>query len=151
MLINTLICDDLDMRGYSSLPRLGSGVIRRYKAGSVELVVEKNPVSNSGEDIVYIPYSVIALIDGTAKAVVSLEKTDLRALSFSLGTSLRDLQKEYNTRGVFSEGEVYAYGEDKRESYGLYPDEDNEETIILYLLNVMLDIIDSGDDLTLIS
>ncbi len=150
MLINTLICEDLDMRGYSSLPRLGSGVLRRYKAGSVELVVEKNPVSNSGEDIVYIPYSVIALVDDAVKAVVSLEKTDLRSLAFSLGASLRDLQREYNTKGVYSEGEVYAYGEDRRESYGIYPDEENEETIILYLLNVMLDIIDSGEDPVLI-
>ncbi len=150
MLINTLICEDLDMRGYSSLPRLGSGVLRRYKAGSVELVVEKNPVSNSGEDIVYIPYSVIALVDDAVKAVVSLEKTDLRSLAFSLGASLRDLQREYNTKGVYSEGEVYAYGEDRRESYGVYPDEENEETIILYLLNVMLDIIDSGEDPVLI-
>ncbi len=150
MLINTLICEDLDMRGYSSLPRLGSGVLRRYKAGSVELVVEKNPVSNSGEDIVYIPYSVIALVDDAVKAVVSLEKTDLRSLAFSLGASLRDLQREYNTKSVYSEGEVYAYGEDRRESYGIYPDEENEETIILYLLNVMLDIIDSGEDPVLI-
>lgn len=146
MLVDLESCPSLDERAYSSIPKSGVNVKSRYRAGSAEILFSVAPPSASGEDLVYISYSLICLYRGEVKVVVSLEKTDLRALSYSLGENLRALQKEYGTRGCFDKAKVVAYSEDVREEYGDYPDEEKEEFVLPYLMDILLDIIDSADD-----
>lgn len=146
MLIDAVNDIEVDMRGYSSLPKCDMNVIRHYMAGEVELLVEKNPGTVSGEELVHIPYTVIARYKGKVKAVASVEQTDLRVLSQKLGVSLKELQQEYGARGYLDKGEVYVYGRDLREDYGPYTEADGEEYAAVFLMDIILDVIDSGDD-----
>ena len=145
MLIDAIKDTKIDMRGYSSLPRVNINVSKRFKAGEVEILFEKCPGTTSGEDLVFIPYTLIALYKGDVKAVVSVEQNDLRSLSSHLGLSLKELQSEYGVKGFYDKGEVYVYGRDERECYG--PINEEEEAFILpFLMDILLDVIDSGDD-----
>lgn len=146
MLIDIENTPALDLRAYSSIPRVGVNVKARFKAGEAEILLEEAPASASGEDIIFISYSLICLYKGEVKAVVSLEKTDLRSLANSLGESIRTLQKEYSTRGFFDQPRVVVYGADERQEYGEFTEEEKEEFVLPYLMDILLDIIDSADD-----
>ena len=85
---------------------------------------------------------MVAFFNDKAKIAVSVEKQNLRALSQMLGVSLRELQKENNTRGLYYSGEVVMYSSGQKEEYGPLSVEEKEEYILPFLFDLLLDSID---------
>ena len=97
MLIDISSCIPLTRHDFSSLPKEGVNVVKRFTAGGIEILFEKNPPSESGEDLVYIHYSLIAKSGDDTVCVVSVESLDLRSLASSLGESVKSRRSRGNT------------------------------------------------------
>ena len=142
MLVDVHKASELSREDFSSIPYVGATPVKRFKCGDVNVNYYKNIKTASGEDYVLIAYSLIAFFDNKAKVAVSIEKQDLRALSQMLGLSLRELQKENNTRGLYGSGEVVMYGDGQREEYGPLSVEEKDEYLLPFLFDLLLDSID---------
>lgn len=146
MLVDINRSRPMNVHDYPSLPAAGSGLIRRFRAGEVELLFEKAPVCASGDDLSYIHYSLLALYDGRLYCAVSAESLDLRSLALSLGTSVKEVQRDYGTKGFLSEPVLVIYGDGQREELGPVSVELKEEFILPLLMDYILDSLDIPDD-----
>ena len=150
MLVDVHKAPQLSREDYSSIPDVNSPAVKRFKCGDVIINYYKNVKTSSGEDYVLIAYSLVAFYDNKAKVAVSIEKQDLRALSQMLNLSLRELQKENNTRGIYGSGEVVMYGDGQREEYGPLSVEEKDEYLLPFLFDLLLDSIDYIDEVILL-
>ena len=150
MLVDVHKAPQLSREDYSSIPDVNSPAVKRFKCGDVIINYYKNVKTSSGEDYVLIAYSLVAFYDNKAKVAVSIEKQDLRALSQMLNLSLRELQKENNTRGIYGGGEVVMYGDGQREEYGPLSVEEKDEYLLPFLFDLLLDSIDYIDEVILL-
>ena len=147
MLVDYRNAQVLGCNDFHSLPRLGENVVRRYRAGEVELVFERLPSCASGEDLAYIHYSLIALHGDDVVCVISIESLDLRALALSLGESVKDLQRQYGVRGYTTQPpRLVAYGNGEREELEDVATELKDEYVLPYMMDFMLDSLDLIED-----
>lgn len=128
------------------LPQVGRNVVKRFLAGNAEILFEKDVPSQGTSDLVALPYTMLVLYQGQLKFVASIERIDLRSLSYNLGTSLRELQEEYGTKGFFAESHTFLYGNGDREELEEYTGDLADDAVKAYLLEVVLDGIDSVAD-----
>lgn len=82
--------------------------------------------------------------DNAVILAVSLEQEDLRALSYTMGVSLRELQDEYQTKGNFSELRGgFVYSDMTREDLGVYDGGDIDlQSIRIFFLETVCDTFD---------
>jgi len=113
-----------------------------WKCGPLVCTLLKNPACRNGEQLVSIPYSMIVKRDGAVILAVSLEKEDLRALSYTMGISLRELQDEYQTKGNFSELRGFVYSDSTREDQGVYDGDMDLQSIRIFFLETVCDTFD---------
>lgn len=113
-----------------------------WKCGPLVCTLLKNPACRNGEQLVSIPYSMIVKRDGDIILAVSLEKEDLRALSYKLGISLKEMQEEYQTKGNFAELRGYVYSDITREDLGIYDEEMDLQSIRIFFLETICDTFD---------
>ena len=146
MLIDVETSTIITARDISCAPRAEERVAKRFKAGDVEILFEKGPRSLAGQDLMYIQYALIALYKGQYKYAVTVEKTDLRSLPSSLGLSVKELQNDYGTKGFYVEPKVFQYGDGEREEFGPLAEEEKDEYILPFLMDILLDSIDSAED-----
>ncbi len=146
MLIDVESASTITAVEISCAPRAQAGVVKRFRAGDVDILFEKGPGSLAGQDLMYIEYALIALYKGSYRYAVTVEKTDLRSLASSLGLSVKELQADYGTKGFYVEPKVFQYGNGEREEFGPLTEEERDEFILPYLMDILLDSIDSGED-----
>ena len=146
MLIDISSCIPLTRHDFSSLPKEGVNVVKRFTSGGIEIIFEKNPPSDSGEDLVYIHYSLIAKSGDDTVCVVSVESLDLRSLASSLGESVKEIQREYGTRGFLSPAHLVIYGNGEKEEMEGLSIELRDEYILPYMMDFLLDTLDCADD-----
>ena len=142
MLLDIHKAPALSREDFSSVPDTSALPAKKFKCGDVFVNYYKNVKTASGEDYVLIAYSLVAFFDKKPKVAVSIEKQDLRALSGMLGLSLRELQKENNTRGLYGSAEVVMYGDGQREEFGPLGVEEKDEYLLPFLFDLLLDSID---------
>ncbi len=144
--INKLL--PLDSLAWHSLPSEDYGLIKDecYKVGKYELKMFKTPSTLSGENLVYIEYSMVAKLNGKTVLAVNLEKDDLRSLSSSFGCSLKEMQEEYKTKSNYGPLHcvLYSYGE--KEDMGTYTGETDLMNMRIFFMEILLDTLDSLDD-----
>ena len=146
MLIDISSCIPLTRHDFSSLPKEGVNVVKRFTSGGIEIIFEKNPPSDSGEDLVYIHYSLIAKSGDDTVCVVSVESLDLRSLASSLGESVKEIQREYGTRGFLSPAHLVIYGNGEKEEMEGLSIELRDEYVLPYMMDFLLDALDCADD-----
>ncbi|MCR5732577.1 MAG: hypothetical protein K6G51_06550 [Sphaerochaetaceae bacterium] len=146
MLIDVTEARTITAEELSFAPRIEDKVVKRYKAGEVDILFEKGPRTLSGQDLVYIQYALVALYKGSYKYAVTVEKLDLRSLASSSGVSVKELQNDYGTKGFFVDAKVYQYGDGEREEFGPLQEVEKDEFILPFLMDILLDSIDSGED-----
>lgn len=146
MLIDISSCIPLTRHDFSSLPKEGVNVVKRFTSGGIEIIFEKNPPSDSGEDLVYIHYSLIAKSGDDTVCVVSVESLDLRSLASSLGESVKEIQREYGTRGFLSPAHLVIYGNGEKEEMEGLSIELRDEYVLPYMMDFLLDTLDCADD-----
>lgn len=146
MLIDISSCIPLTRHDFSSLPKEGVNVVKRFTSGGIEIIFEKNPPSDSGEDLVYIHYSLIAKSGADTVCVVSVESLDLRSLASSLGESVKEIQREYGTRGFLSPAHLVIYGNGEKEEMEGLSIELRDEYVLPYMMDFLLDTLDCADD-----
>lgn len=146
MLIDVTKARTITAEELSFAPRIEDKVVKRYKAGEVDILFEKGPRTLSGQDLVYIQYALVALYKGSYKYAVTVEKLDLRSLASSSGVSVKELQNDYGTKGFFVDAKVYQYGDGEREEFGPLQEVEKDEFILPFLMDILLDSIDSGED-----
>ena len=134
----------IDSLIWHSLPDVKDGILSDeiWKCGEVVCTMLKIPACKSGEDLVFIPYAMAVRYKGELVLVVSLEQEDLRALSYTLGCSLKELQNDYQTKGNFSELRGFLYTRDSREDLGPYEDELDLQVLRLFFLDTICDSLD---------
>jgi hypothetical protein len=144
MLLDSTTQPVVDPLIWHSFPDETDGVLtdERYRCGDLVCTLLKNPVCKSGEDLVNIPYSMVAQRDGKTILAVSLEQEDLRSLSYKLGCSLRSLQEDYQTKGYYSELRAYLYTNEYREDLGLYDGGLDLQSVRIFLLEAVCDTFD---------
>lgn len=146
MLIDISSCIPLTRHDFSSLPKEGVNVVKRFTAGGIQILFEKNPPSASGEDLVYIHYSLIAKSGDDTVCVVSVESLDLRSLALSLGESVKEIQREYGTRGFLAPAHLVIYGNGEKEEMEGLSIELRDEYVLPYMMDFLLDALDCADD-----
>ena len=92
------------------------------------------------------PSPLLALYDSRLYCAVSAESLDLRSLASSLGTSVKEVQRDYGTKGFLSEPVLVIYGDGQREELGPVSVELKEEFILPLLMDYILDSLDIPDD-----
>ncbi|MBR1937581.1 MAG: hypothetical protein IJ836_01325 [Spirochaetales bacterium] len=146
MLIDITKARDITREEQSFAPRIEENVAKRFKAGDVDILFEKGPRSLSGQDLTYIEYALIGIYKGKYRYAVTVEKLDLRSLAASSGVSVKEIQNDYGTKSFFVDAKVYQYGEGEREEFGPLQEEEKDEYILPFLMDILLDSIDSADD-----
>ena len=102
---------------------------------------------SQAQDSKYVDNNMIfAMYRGEYKYAVTVEKTDLRSLASYLGISVKELQNDYGTKGFYVEPKVFLYGDGEREEFGPLQEEEKDEYILPFLMDILLDSIDSGED-----
>lgn len=141
----------LEKHDFPSLPCPGVNVKQRWKAGVVELVLQKDVPSWSGDDITCLLYALSAWIDGAPMAVCTIEALDLRSLASSLGVSEKELRKEHGVHGHLASPQVAGYSKEGREELGPPSiDVADEEAVTSFLQEYLLDSLDIVDDLVVL-
>jgi len=146
MLVDVKKAKTLSWHDFPSLPAVGVNVVRRFKAGDVDIILEHEPKCASGEDLTYVEHALFAIFEGNAKCCVTLEMTDLRSLASHLGVSVKSLQKEYSAHSFFVEPKLALYGNGVREAFGEVIGTMGDEDALKTLMNALLDAIDSPDE-----
>lgn len=141
----------LDKHDFPSLPLPGANVRRRWKAGEVEFVLQKDAPSWSGDDITCLLYALSAWLDGAPIAVCTIEALDLRSLSYSLGVSEKELKREHGVHGHLASPQVAGYSKEGREELGAPGfDVADEEVVTSFLQEYLLDSLDIVDELVVL-
>ncbi len=146
MLVNMHFAPALSGHDYPSVPDWTAKPMKRFSCADVTINYYRNVRTASGEDYVCIAHSLVAFYENEPRFAVSVEKQDLRSLSFLLGQPLKDLQKEYGVRGYLTEGVTVLYGNGDREELGPLQSEEKEEFLLPYLFDILLDGIDYIED-----
>ena len=133
---------EMDMDAFQTIVRPDSAVIKRYKAGDIEMRIHRRPQLSSESAVIDVPLAVTAYIGGRYLFEAAFERDDLRAMAPLMGVSLKELQADYGVRGFYGPMHVSMYGEGSKESLGSYHGMDNEESMIEFLLSVVLDTFD---------
>ncbi len=133
---------EMDMDAFQTIVRPDSAVIKRYKAGDIEMRIHRRPQLSSESAVIDVPLAVTAYIGGRYLFEAALERDDLRAMAPLMGVSLKELQADYGVRGFYGPMHVSMYGEGSKESLGEYHGIDKEESMIEFLLSVVLDTFD---------
>jgi hypothetical protein len=136
----------IDALIWHSLPDEAARPLQHWQIGTLVGTLYKNPPTRLPESLVALPYSLVVTRSHTPILVISLEMEDLRSLSLSLGFPLRQLQEEYQTKGVFGPVYGYLYTDERRESLGLYTESLTDEAAAAFLLEAVLDTFDLIDD-----
>lgn len=132
-----------DIRGaFPTVPSEDSAVVRRYRAGDLEIRYHRGAETAGDDVMIAVPYSMTVHRSGSYIFAVSIERDDLRSLSPMLGIPLRELQEEYGVKGFYGEPKVSLYGNGEKESLGGYQGLNDEDEIIRFLLSVVLDTFD---------
>lgn len=146
MILNLLLADPINIQEYSSLP-IKENVYKTYKVGDNTVYLLRNPRIYSEENPISIMYSFMLYNkENDLVFVLSVERINLREMSFMLGVPYRELQEEYNTKGQFAEPRIILYSSDSKEDYGAYTESLKEEFFFPFLWDIILDAIDSPDD-----
>lgn len=144
MILDITELEKIDPLMWHSLPDVTDGVISDevWKCGDAVCTMLKSPACKSGEDLVFIPYAMAVTYKKKLVLVVSLEKEDLRSLSYTLGCSLKELQNDFQTKGNFSELRGFLYTKDTREDLGPFEEEMDLQILRLFFLDTVCDTLD---------
>lgn len=134
--------DEIDMNAFQTIARPDSAVIKRYKAGDIEIRIHRRPELSSESAVIDVPIAATAHIDGRYLFEAGLERDDLRAMAPLMGTSLKELQADYGVKGFYGPMHISMYGDGIKESLGEYHGTDSEEGMISFLLSIVLDTFD---------
>src|SRR5690554_3873327 len=116
--------------------------IETYDVGELTVELLDHPPLRSSIDLAQVAYSALVSYKNEVVALFQIEEEDLRALSEQLGCSLRELQDEYGTKGVFGKPQVFIYTKDSRKDEGLYEDELTFFAAREFLLELVCDTFD---------
>ncbi len=144
MILDITELETIDPLMWHSLPDVTDGIMSDeiWRCGDAVCTLLKSPACKSGEDLVAIPFAMSVTYKGRLVMVVSLEKEDLRSLSYTLGCSLKELQSDYQTKGNFSELRSFLYTKEKREDLGPYEEELDLQVLRLFFLDTVCDNLD---------
>lgn len=133
------------------VPGRDSGVVRRYRAGKLEIRIHKNPGYEAENAFVRIEWAATAWHKGRCLFSADLQRDDLRALSSELGISLKELQADYGVKGFYGPETIGLYSSEAKESLGPYLGAQDEETVIDFLVDIVLDTFDEPADPVLLA
>lgn len=134
--------DEIDMNAFQTIVRPDSAVIKRYKAGDIEIRIHRRPELSSESAVIDVPLAATAHIEGRYLFEAGLERDDLRAMAPLMGMSLKELQADYGVKSFYGPVHISMYGEGGKESLGEYHGSDNEDSMIEFLLSIILDTFD---------
>lgn len=134
---------------WHSIPSEKYGIIKDecYKVGNYKLIMLKQPLTLSNENIVEIEYSMIVKYNNDNILTINLEKDDLRALALKFNCSLKEMQEEYNTKGVYGPLHSVLYSNNEREDLGIYTGDKNIRDLSLFFIDTLLDALECFDEL----
>lgn len=147
MLVDIDTAQPLGRHDFPTLAACGCNVTRRFRAGRLDIIMEHLPPSAGGEDLAYVHWALMALLEDRLMCVVSIESLDLRSLAASTSVSMKELQREYGTRSHLTEPMLYIYGDGQREELGPVPMALEEELVLPYMMDYLLDSMDVVDEL----
>ena len=127
---------------FPTVPLADSAVVRRYKAGELEIRYHRGAELTGDDVVIYSPYSMTVHYGGRYLFAVSIERDDLRTMAPMMGVPLKELQAEYGVKGFYGDPMITLYGNGEKESLGRYQGENREDEIISFLLSAVLDTFD---------
>ena len=131
---------------YFPVPERGSGVVRRYRAGKMEVRIHRSPSYKAENSFVMIEWAATSWYQGRCLFTVNLQRDDLRSLAPHFGVSLKELQGDYGVKGCYGPLMITLYSSVSKESLGEYLGAKDAETVIDFLLSIVLDTFDEPDD-----
>lgn len=145
MLLDIKTADNISSSFYP-VPGRDSGVVRRYRAGKLEIRIHKSPSCDAENTFVSVDWAATAWYKDRCLFAVDLQRDDLRALAVETGVSLRELQGDYGVRGFYGPQVIGLYSSEAKESLGPYLGAGDDETVITFLVDIVLDTFDEPED-----
>ncbi len=132
-----------------SIPSEKYGIMKDecYKVGKYELIMLKNPITVSNENLVDIAYSMIAKLDGKNVLTINVERDDLRALANHFHCNIRDVQEDYKTKSNYGDWSYVLYSNGDREVIEKYNGDFNVQDLSLYFYETLLDTLECFDEM----
>ena len=127
---------------FPTVPRPDSAVVKRFMAGDIEIRIHRRPELSSDSAVIDVPLAATAHIEGRYLFEAGFERDDLRAMAPLMGMSLKELQADYGVKSFYGPVHISMYGEGGKESLGEYHGSDNEDSMIEFLLSIILDTFD---------
>ncbi|MGD6732001.1 MAG: hypothetical protein ACPKMZ_13140 [Pleomorphochaeta sp.] len=148
MYIDNYNLKPLDALAWHSVPSDEYGVLKDecYKVGEYELIMLKNPITMSNENLVEIEYSMVAKKNGKIILAINLEKDDLKGLAASFGCSLKDVQEDYKTKSYYGPKHCVLYSHDEKEDMGVYTGDTDLMSLRIFFMDILLDTLDCLDE-----
>jgi len=134
---------------WHSIPSEDYGLMKEecYKAGNYELLMFKNPLTASNENLVDIAYSMIVKLNGKNILTINVERDDLRALADSFHCNVKEVQEDYNTKSNYGDWNYVLYSHNEREVLEKYTGNFEVQDLSLYFCDTLLDTLESFDDM----
>ena len=133
---------EMDLDAFQTIVMPDSAVIRRYKAGDIEIRIHRRPMLSSESAVIDVPLAATAHIGGRYLFEAGFERDDLRAMAPLMGASLKELQADYGVKGFYGPEHVSLYGGGIKESLGEYRGMEDDQSRIEFLLSIILDTFD---------
>ena len=146
MIIDRKTATDLMNADFQTLPVKDSGVERRYRYADMDVILHKNPRLVSQSAVVILTHAVSVYRHDALIFSAAIEREDLREMAPLLGMPLKALQADYGIRGFLADPKIVLYGNGEKESLGEYAGSMEDEAVFSFLLSLVDDSFDAGED-----
>lgn len=129
-----------------NIPSPDKGVTERREIEGVDVRFIRNGEPLGANSVVQIPWAVAAIKDGKYIYALSVEREDLRAISYYSGVPVKKLLEEYGTKDYLLDARLMMYYGGECENIGAVNINQSGESIQSYLLEALLETLDLIDD-----
>lgn len=134
------LCYDSD--DFPLLPKIFQKPYRLWEDEKYKFTLYKNPELKSRLSLINVPYSLVFFEKDEAISVLSCERLDGELYARSVGISIQEVRKEFGFEGKYGDVDIFLYLDNKRTLIEKYDDKLNEEKVVRYLIDEMIDVLD---------
>ena len=146
MIIDRDNLEELSTESWPTIPKEESAVVKRYKAGKLDISFHQGPELGGDDVVIYTPFAMSVKMDGKYVFAVSIEQNDLRAMAPLMKAPVKELQEEFGVKGFYTEPHIVLYAGEEKEEQGIYTLPLNARAASEFLLNLTLDMFDEIEE-----
>lgn len=139
--------DAIERGEFDTLLDMNSSVVRRGKEDNgLEFSMHKFPAVDSQNSMIAIHYAYVLYSEGRPCFVSQIESVNLRLLASASSVSVKEIQRQYDTKSFYTPPRIFLYSHSLREDLGVYQGRGNDEEVFALLKNLADESFITEDD-----